>query len=212
MKNKRKNRKAGSAILAAWLGLGLLGGCSSSGSAADAAKSQSQETCSADSAACDDYAVTEAKGYTEDFEPMTFDDAIAFFQDGKSGVIYFGFPACPWCEELLPILSEEAKSQGIAVHYVQTRDDEKKRLYDDEQKAAIEPYIGSAMKDNDEGELTLYVPLVVVVKDGKMADFHQGTVEGHDAHERKMTEEEKKELEQTIHDLLAETDSSKASE
>ena len=52
------------------------------------------------------------------------------------------------------------------------------------------------MSSNDEGILTLYVPLVLVVKDGKVIDGHEGTLDSHDATERKMTDDEKKELTQ----------------
>lgn len=48
------------------------------------------------------------------------------------------------------------------------------------------------MSNNDEGILTLYVPLVLVVKNGKAIDGHEGTLESHDATERKMTDDEKK--------------------
>ena len=50
------------------------------------------------------------------------------------------------------------------------------------------------MSNNDEGVLTLYVPLVLVVKDGKVIDGHEGTLESHDATERKMTNDEKSTL------------------
>ena len=60
------------------------------------------------------------------------------------------------------------------------------------------------MSSNDEGILTLYVPLVLVVKDGKVIDGHEGTLDSHDATERKMTDDEKKELTQIYIKLMSE--------
>ena len=50
------------------------------------------------------------------------------------------------------------------------------------------------MNQDEEGKYQLYVPFVVFVKNGKIMNAHIGTVDGHDAHERTMTEDEQKEL------------------
>lgn len=55
----------------------------------------------------------------------------------------------------------------------------------------------------DQGEYQLYVPFVVVVKDGKAVSGHIGTVDGHDAHERKMTEKETQELKKIYEDMFS---------
>lgn len=127
-------------------------------------------------------------------EPISFDDAIRFFTDKKSGLLYFGFENCPWCQEAVPVLEEAAWVNDIPIHYIQTRDAEGTLLYTDKQKEEILPYIKNYMSNNDEGVLTLYVPLVLVIRDGEVAAGHVGTVDDHDAHERTMTEEEKQEL------------------
>lgn len=138
-----------------------------------------------------------------DYQEISFDDAIALFEEGGSGLLYFGFPDCPWCEELVPLLSEEADRQGVDVLYVRTRDDDLERLYSDEQKETIEPYIKAYMRVDDELKLALYVPLIVAVENGEAVDGHQGTVSGHDAHERKMTDEEKAELKAKVERVVS---------
>lgn len=122
----------------------------------------------------------------------------------KSGVLYFGFSSCPWCKEAKPVLKKAAQEKGIDIQYVKVRDEEKNRLYTDEQKSQIQPYIQDYMSNNDEGILTLYVPLVLVVKNGKVVDGHEGTLDSHDATERKMTDEEKEELIQIYTKLISE--------
>lgn len=194
----------------------LLAGCTSAPNAI-ASSSSSSTTSSSALSACEgegfgcpvdtkeEQSDAKAEAYKKDvadFTPISFEDAIAFFEEGKSGVLYFGFPACPWCDELVPILKEEAEKNDIEVLYVQTRDDQKERLYTDEQRDRIEPYLPDYIRNNLKGELTLYVPLVVSVVDGKVADGHQGTTEDHDAKEREMTDEEKAELKDALQKLI----------
>lgn len=132
----------------------------------------------------------------------TMDEAIKMFENKESGILYFGFEKCPWCKEAKPILEEVAEKEGVTIHYVKIRDKKLERLYSDEQKENIQQYISEYMSENDEGELTLYVPLVLVVKDGKVLSGHEGTVDGHDAHERKMTEKEAKTVKKTYRKMI----------
>ncbi len=136
------------------------------------------------------------------FTEISFDEAIQYFTEKKSGVLYFGFESCPWCKEAKPILKKVAKELGVNIYYVKTRDDDKNLLYTDEQKAQIQPYIQNYMSNNDEGVLTLYVPLVLTIKDGQVLDGHEGTLDSHDATERKMTKKEKKKLTKIYTKLL----------
>lgn len=173
-----------------------------------ACQSQTKYTASSSKKACDVTSEEETCNSKDDtkttFNEISFDEAIQYFTQEKSGVLYFEFSSCPWCKEAKPILKKVAKDNGIDIQYVKVRDEEKNRLYTDEQKAIIEPYIQDYMSNNDEGILTLYVPLVLVVKNGKAIDGHEGTLESHDATERKMTDDEKKELTQIYTKLMGE--------
>ena len=134
---------------------------------------------------------------TEDsieLKEISMDEAIRYFTEKKSGVLYFGFEKCPWCQEAKPSFYDLCKSYGIDILYKKTRDDDRNLLYTDEQKEKFTPYLKDYMSNNDEGVLTLYVPLIVYIKDGVVVDGHVGTFDEHDAHERKMTEKEKEDL------------------
>lgn len=189
----------------------MLAGCSSATdtsktSSQDPAKTSAMEAvrgCIADETSCESFQAEQSiQALADDFTPMTFDEAIAFFKEGESGLLYFGFPDCPWCQEVLPLLSASAADHEVEVHYVRTRDKNKDLLYTPEQKEQIIPYLQDYMSDNDKGELTLFVPLIVEVKDGKVVDGHQGTVDGHDAHERKMTDEERQEVSSIVDSIV----------
>lgn len=136
------------------------------------------------------------------FTPMDFELAISFFEQEKSGILYFGFYDCPWCQDIAPILSDVASEKGEEVFYIQTRDDDRNRLYTDEQKERIIPYLGHYMSENKEGILTLYVPLIVRVEEGKVTMAHQGTIEGHQAADREMSKDEREKVYQVIQKMF----------
>lgn len=182
-------------LTAAVTALVLLTGC---GQAATAGPETPAATgCGENSVACEaDYQAD------SQMTELSFQEALDQIKDGGSGVYYFGFADCPWCQEAVPVLQEEAAETDSQIYYVKTRDEDHNRLYTDEQREEIRPYIEDYMQEDDDGVLSLYVPLVINVRDGKVVAGHQGTVEGHDARERQMTEEEQDELRQTYRNLL----------
>lgn len=137
-----------------------------------------------------------------DFQPISFQEAIDFFKTKKSGLLYFGFVNCPWCQEVVPILHDLASQEKVTVYYIEIRDRENTRLYSDEEREEIIPYLGEFMKENSEGIPTLYVPLVVALKDGQVVLGHRGTVSGHNAHEEAMSQEQKNALEEELKKIV----------
>ena len=49
-----------------------------------------------------------------------------------TGVIYFGFPECPWCRNAVPILLEAAEESGIKqIYYLNNHDDRDTKVLKD---------------------------------------------------------------------------------
>lgn len=183
---------------AVWTISFMLGGCVNSNSMPNSSVATEQTSqayaCGADVSCSSESESTDLSlldAALASFTPMDFESAISFFKEEKSGVLYFGFYDCPWCHDVAPILSDIAKQNGEEVFYIQTRDDKRNRLYTDEQKERILPYLENYMSENKDGVLTLYVPLIVRVDKGNVTMAHQGTLEGHQADERDMSEEER---------------------
>ncbi|NME45188.1 transporter accessory protein [Faecalicoccus pleomorphus] len=128
------------------------------------------------------------------FIALTMEDMLQKLEDQEDGVYYFGYEDCPWCLDAAPVLKEVAQEHQKEVYYIKTRDEDHNLLYDDEQKERIINYLGEYMETNEDGQLTLYVPMVVEMKDGKVKNSHIGTVDSYDPNEREMTEEETKQL------------------
>lgn len=145
----------------------------------------------------------------------TFDKVLEVLESG-SGVIYFGFPECPWCRNLIPNLLEAADNVGVDKIYYLNAKDERDVLELDEKNQVVTKKEGSEnykkllqkldahlseytlidqnKKTIKTGEKRLYFPTVVVVKEGKVVGFHEGTVESQTDSKVLLTEEQKKEL------------------
>ena len=110
-----------------------------------------------------------------------------------TGVIYLGYPTCPWCRNALPALFEQASQTGIdKIYYVNMKEARDTKKLDDDGKIITtkEPQDGyyellAALGNsasvyeglNDESVRRIYVPAVIVVKEGEVILYHESTVE-----------------------------------
>ena len=116
----------------------------------------------------------------------------------KSGVIYFGFPTCPWCRNMVVPLLEAADSTSLdKIYYLNMYEERDTIKYVDgefiTEKEASEGYYDLVnalssilddyiVKDSDgiehnTSKKRIYVPLVVFIKDGEIVDYHANTVD-----------------------------------
>ena len=112
-----------------------------------------------------------------------------------TGVIYFGFPECPWCRTVVPVLLDAASESELdKIYYfnaLQIRD--KKHLNEfgevitDEEGTPeyrklvqlLYDHLGEYEGLNNPNIKRLYFPTVVFVKNGKVIGLHIGTLDSH---------------------------------
>ncbi len=125
------------------------------------------------------------------FYDLSVRETYDLMQKGETFAVYFGFAQCPWCVAALPALNEEAKAAGLKIGYVDTRKDPawQSNIDIDDYDLVVEMF-GEYLEYDDNGIRHLYTPHVFFVKDGKTVYEHSGTVEGHVAYERAMSDEE----------------------
>lgn len=112
----------------------------------------------------------------------------------KSGVYYMGYIDCPWCQDAIPVLEEAAKEEDVYIYYVAIRDKTHKVTFDEQAKEQFFAWASGSLPKNDKGKPTLYVPFVITMKDGKIVQTHDGTLDDHDANKRDLTDKEKVQL------------------
>lgn len=111
--------------------------------------------------------------------------------ENGTGIIYFGFPDCPWCRNVAPILIDAAKEEDIdKIYYYNAQEDrDEKKLVDgkiEEMKKGSSFYVNLMEKLgdkaskydglDDENIKRLYFPTILFVKEGEIVLFHEGTV------------------------------------
>ena len=116
-----------------------------------------------------------------------------------TGVIYFGFPECPWCRNAVPILLEAAEESGIKqIYYLNNHDDrDTKVLKDGEvitENEGTSNYNKLLEKLGDKAIKRLYYPTVVFVKNGEITDYIEGTVESQEDPYTPLTKNQRQEL------------------
>ena len=152
---------------------------------------------------------SDMSGYTgldEDhvFVDTSVQEMLSDMDNGMTFAVYYGFVKCPWCQEAVPVLNESAKEAGYRVGYINTRP-----TSDIHSNTEIPDYdllteaVGEYFPLDEDGIPHLYTPFVFFIKDGKVQEVHQGTVDGHDAHERRMTSEEEEELRRIYDECFA---------
>ena len=98
--------------------------------------------------------------------------------DGGSGVVFLGFPQCPWCQHLSEHVDRAARAEGIdKIYYLNIRD---ARASNNEvyQKLVkkLEPYLDK----DDSGKPRIFVPDVSIVKNGKIIGRYKEESTGDD--------------------------------
>jgi thiol-disulfide isomerase/thioredoxin len=121
-----------------------------------------------------------------------------------TGIIYFGFPDCPWCQNAVPVLIDIAKEMDIdQIYYL---DPKEIRVNDTDSYKEIVKLLGDNLTADENGNKRLYVPDVYFVSGGKIVGHHFKTVDTQtNPSENPLTEVQKTELRDIYKKLIEKT-------
>lgn len=151
------------------------------------------------------------------FEKISAETAVDLLENG-TGILYLGFPKCPWCQDLVPLLNESAKDNSInSVYYIEDFFDmrpdkvENPKYQNEYNKIVkiIEEYENKTNNQIKEDNI-IKVPLILFIKKGEIVGYQKGTVEGHNIKQdengeyflRDLTDDEKKEIRKNLYNLI----------
>lgn len=139
----------------------------------------------------------------------SFDELYELLTKG-TGVVYFGYPECPWCRTAVPMLIQAASNTGLEeIYYFNAKDIRDVKSLDDggnivTEKEGTEEYykLLEVLGDhfwayeglNDESIKRLYFPTVVFILEGEVVGIHIDTIESQKDARVPLTEEQKSEL------------------
>lgn len=151
--------------------------------------------------------------------------------ENKTGVIYLGFPECPWCRSALPVLLDAAKENNInTIYYLNLKNERDSYVVEDgklvyalddegneikgtegyfELLDALDEYLSDyTIVFEDEtyevGEKRIYAPSVIFVKDGEVIGIHVSTIETQENAYEELSDDQYEELYSIYEDYMLE--------
>ena len=139
----------------------------------------------------------------------TEEEVLELFRSG-TGIVYFGFPECPWCRTLLPVLSEVlTENPGVTLFCYDLRPERDEYRADEDGGlrqiregtefygrllSVLDGWIGPYQGLNDDSLKRIYMPTLVFLKDGVIQSVHINTVDGQKSGYDPLTDEQREEL------------------
>lgn len=106
------------------------------------------------------------------FEYKTIEEIIEIFESG-TGVVYLGFPECPWCQRYVIYLNEVAKDVGLKnIYYFNILQDRKDNS---EGYRTLLSLLDGYLLNDDDGNPRIFVPDISVVVNGEIVGHDNET-------------------------------------
>jgi len=160
-----------------------------------------------------------------------YDKLLEIIKKG-TGIIYLGFPECPWCRSALPVLLDAAKDGDVEIiYYMNIKNSRDSYVVEDGKltyaldengkeikgeagyfkllkalnKHLTDYKISFEDKEYEVGEKRLYAPSVIFVRDGEVLGIHVATVESHTNPKKALTQKQYDELYSIYEDYIIDT-------
>lgn len=99
------------------------------------------------------------------FVYKTKEEIINILEHG-TGIVYFGYPECPWCMAYVPLLNEIAMNEGLEkIYYYNIKEDRKNNT---EFYQKVVNILNDYLDYDQEGKKRIFVPNVTFVKNGEI--------------------------------------------
>lgn len=156
---------------------------------------------------------------------LTEEETISLLEDG-TGILYLGFPECPWCRSMLPVLLQTLDNANVdKLYYLNIYEIRSVLELNEKNKVEVvregtdsyykmlelmdeylEPYYLTSEDDKeiDTKEKRIYAPTVVAIKDGEIKGIHVATVDSQKDPYKDLTNDQKSELSNIFMDLINE--------
>lgn len=138
------------------------------------------------------------------YAELSADSFLSKIENDETFVIIFGFPKCPWCQAIIPILNEVGKELGLKkIYYMDILDmRDNTESIDHPKYLEIKELLTEAL---DKEKDRLNAPTTVVIQNGELLNYHLDTVESHtivDGVLPPLTDEQINELKQILKDMI----------
>lgn len=102
------------------------------------------------------------------FTYRTIEEINKILKNG-TGLVFLGFPECPWYRGYVPIINEVAKKEGLEkIYYFNIYEDRKNNTEEYQEMVKL---LKGFLRYDDEGNERIYAPSLIAVKNGKILEF-----------------------------------------
>lgn len=118
--------------------------------------------------------------------------------DKGTGIIYFGFPTCTLCKEVVPILDSAAKEKKVkTILYYNFKEIRENNTAEYQKLASI---LSDYIKEDEEGNKRIEAPTVVFVNKGRIVGVYIRVIDS--SKEEVISKEEKENLKNNFMSLI----------
>lgn len=124
---------------------------------------------------------TDASKFREEYSNVSEDNIFVYRTDKEiieilkhgTGIVYLGFPECPWCQAYVSYLDEVAKETKIEkIYYLNILEIRKNNTKEYQEIVSL---LDNYLSYDEEGKKRIYVPAIVAVKEGEIIGFDDET-------------------------------------
>ena len=134
---------------------------------------------------------------------LTPKELLTKVENKETFIVLLGFPACPWCQAIMPEYNEVAKALNIKeIYYVDIKDmrDNPESVDHNIYLTLYEKFIEVA----DQEKERINAPTIMNIKEGNLAGFHIDTVSSHTINEAGILPPLEEEQKTELHNILKE--------
>lgn len=155
---------------------------------------------------------TDAKRFSEEYSMVgeenpfvyrSLSEIIKILENG-TGIVYLGFPECPWCNHYVAYLNEIAGEKNVdKIYYANILNDRKENT---EEYQKVVKILSDYLQYDAEGNKRIYVPSLIIVEKGKILAFDDETAydtKGHKTPEEYWEKEDLKGFKEKIKKMLS---------
>lgn len=158
--------------------------------------------------------VTDASKFKEEYSRVSEDNVFVYRTDKEiidilkhgTGIVYLGFPECPWCQAYVSYLDEVAKETKIEkIYYLNILEIRKNNTKEYQEIVSL---LDNYLSYDEEGKKRIYVPAVVAVKEGEIIGFDDETshdTKGYETPEEYWEKEDLDSLKTKLKDMFNKT-------
>jgi len=136
------------------------------------------------------------------FVYRSIEEIIKILENG-TGIVYLGFPECPWCQTYVKYLNEVAKDLAVdKIYYYDILEDRKDNT---EEYQKVVEILKDYLQYDEEGNKRVYVPSVISIKKGEIVGFDDETAwdtKGFEKPQDYWAEEEVKDLKEKLETMI----------